>query len=409
MLRARLYEAERTRLAGARAADRKGQVGTGDRSERIRTYNFPQGRVTDHRIGLTLHKIDRVMLGELDEIIDALTAEDEAARLGGRGGVSAAGAVRCADPAGTVGAFLCQAGQHLRAAAIESPRLEARLLLGHAMGAPAEALLREPARAGAARSGRPLRAPLLRRRLATRRWRIILGSRASGRSTLRVSPRHADPPRRFRDAGRGGAGGLPGPRARRCRVLDLGTGTGCLLLAVLAECPRRLRGRPGPRCRRRRRWRAENARAQRPGRPRRLPGRRLGRGARAGRFDLVLSNPPYIEIGGDRRADAGGRAARARLGAGWRGGRAGRLPRRWPRACPAAGARVARAVLELGQGQRAAVEALARRRGLVPLGCRLRSRRGSSGRSSSGRRIRRPTRWTNRPAKKPLAAAAAGG
>ncbi|TCZ53175.1 peptide chain release factor 1 [Roseicella aquatilis] len=85
VLRARIYEAERAKLAGARAADRKGQVGTGDRSERIRTYNFPQGRVTDHRIGLTLHKIDRVMLGELDEIIDALTAEDEAARLAAEG------------------------------------------------------------------------------------------------------------------------------------------------------------------------------------------------------------------------------------------------------------------------------------------------------------------------------------
>ncbi|GGC59298.1 peptide chain release factor 1 [Siccirubricoccus deserti] len=81
VLRARIYEAQRSRLAGARAADRKSQVGTGDRSERIRTYNFPQGRVTDHRIGLTLHKIDRVMLGELDELIDALTQEDEAARL----------------------------------------------------------------------------------------------------------------------------------------------------------------------------------------------------------------------------------------------------------------------------------------------------------------------------------------
>jgi peptide chain release factor 1 len=68
-------------LAATRAADRKGQVGTGDRSERIRTYNFPQGRVTDHRINLTLHKIDRVMLGEMDDIIDALIAEDQASRL----------------------------------------------------------------------------------------------------------------------------------------------------------------------------------------------------------------------------------------------------------------------------------------------------------------------------------------
>jgi peptide chain release factor 1 len=81
VLRARLFDAERNRLDSARAADRKGQVGTGDRSERIRTYNFPQGRVTDHRIGLTIHKIDRVMLGEFDEVIEALVAEDEAARL----------------------------------------------------------------------------------------------------------------------------------------------------------------------------------------------------------------------------------------------------------------------------------------------------------------------------------------
>ncbi|MBP0466992.1 peptide chain release factor 1 [Roseomonas sp. PWR1] len=81
VLRARLYDAQRSAADSARAADRKSQVGTGDRSERIRTYNFPQGRVTDHRIGLTLHKIDRVMLGEFDEIVDALTAEDQAARL----------------------------------------------------------------------------------------------------------------------------------------------------------------------------------------------------------------------------------------------------------------------------------------------------------------------------------------
>ncbi len=81
VLRARLYEQQRSSLAAARGADRKAQVGTGDRSERIRTYNFPQGRVSDHRINLTLHKIDRIMLGELDEIVDALTAEDQAARL----------------------------------------------------------------------------------------------------------------------------------------------------------------------------------------------------------------------------------------------------------------------------------------------------------------------------------------
>jgi peptide chain release factor 1 len=81
ILRARLYESQRASQQKNRAADRKGQVGTGDRSERIRTYNFPQGRVTDHRINLTLHKIDRIMLGEMDELINALMAEDQASRL----------------------------------------------------------------------------------------------------------------------------------------------------------------------------------------------------------------------------------------------------------------------------------------------------------------------------------------
>jgi peptide chain release factor 1 len=82
VLRARLYEAERQAKDAVRAADRKSQVGSGDRSERIRTYNFPQGRVTDHRINLTLYKIDKVMSGEaLDEIVEALIAEDQAAKL----------------------------------------------------------------------------------------------------------------------------------------------------------------------------------------------------------------------------------------------------------------------------------------------------------------------------------------
>lgn len=82
VLRARLYEMERARQASARAADRRQMVGTGDRSERIRTYNFPQGRVTDHRINLTLHRLPEILEGTaLDELVSALIAEDEAARL----------------------------------------------------------------------------------------------------------------------------------------------------------------------------------------------------------------------------------------------------------------------------------------------------------------------------------------
>jgi peptide chain release factor 1 len=81
VLRTRLYDLERQKQADARAASRKGQVGSGDRSERIRTYNFPQGRLTDHRINLTLYKLDQVMQGDLDEVIDALIADDQATRL----------------------------------------------------------------------------------------------------------------------------------------------------------------------------------------------------------------------------------------------------------------------------------------------------------------------------------------
>jgi peptide chain release factor 1 len=81
VLRARLYDLKRQAADAERAAARKGQVGSGDRSERIRTYNFPQGRMTDHRINLTLYKLDQVMQGDLDEIIDALIAEDQARKL----------------------------------------------------------------------------------------------------------------------------------------------------------------------------------------------------------------------------------------------------------------------------------------------------------------------------------------
>ena len=81
MLASKLYEIEQTRISSEYAADRKSQVGTGMRNERIRTYNFPQGRVTDHRIGLTLYKIDAVMDGELEELVAALRASEQAERL----------------------------------------------------------------------------------------------------------------------------------------------------------------------------------------------------------------------------------------------------------------------------------------------------------------------------------------
>jgi peptide chain release factor 1 len=82
ILQSRLYEAERQKQQDERSSSRKDQVGSGDRSERIRTYNFPQGRVTDHRINLTLHKLEKVLQGDaLDELIDALIVEDRMLKL----------------------------------------------------------------------------------------------------------------------------------------------------------------------------------------------------------------------------------------------------------------------------------------------------------------------------------------
>lgn len=81
VLRSRIYDMEQEKANSEQAAERRSQVGTGDRSEKIRTYNFPQGRVTDHRIKLTLHKLENILSGDLDEIIDSLTAADQAAKL----------------------------------------------------------------------------------------------------------------------------------------------------------------------------------------------------------------------------------------------------------------------------------------------------------------------------------------
>jgi peptide chain release factor 1 len=82
LLRSRIYDMERQKLDAERAADRRAQVGSGDRSERIRTYNFPQGRLTDHRINLTLYKLDKIITGEaLDEVIDALITHHQALQL----------------------------------------------------------------------------------------------------------------------------------------------------------------------------------------------------------------------------------------------------------------------------------------------------------------------------------------
>jgi hypothetical protein len=140
VLRTRLYDFERQKLDAARAAERRGQVGTGDRSERIRTYNFPQGRVSDHRINLTLYKLPQILEGEaLGEIIDALVAEHQAALLAAEGGeMTAARSHHPRAPWQRPCSHHCRSaargGGKIRAAGIDSPELDARILVGHALG-----------------------------------------------------------------------------------------------------------------------------------------------------------------------------------------------------------------------------------------------------------------------------------
>ena len=239
MLRAKLYDAERSKLDAERAADRRGQIGSGDRSERIRTYNFPQGRVTDHRINLTLYKLPQVIEGEaLDEVIDALVTEHQAALLAAEG---ADVRVIRGLKAGAVdrrGAARMMAQASARPAS-KTPELDARILVAHALGSTAPQVM--------AQGDRELEP------------REIERSRALRRAAARARAGRAHPrpqefwslPLRSRRRRAGAASGnrdhrRSGARLRRCAAICarsacacsiIGTGSGALLLALLHELP----------------------------------------------------------------------------------------------------------------------------------------------------------------------------
>jgi release factor glutamine methyltransferase len=268
-------------------------------------------------------------------------------------------------PGATVGAFLRQAGQVLRAAAIESPRLEARLLLGHAMGTTSEALLREPRAPVPPEAAARFRAAI-DARLAATPVAHILGSQGFWTLDLAVSPATLIPRPDSETIVEAALEAFPDPHAP-LRVLDLGTGTGCLLLAVLAERPRAF-GIGVDLVPEAAALAAANARRNG------LEGRAAflaGDWAEAlsGRFDLVLSNPPYIEsaaIAG-LMPEVARHEPRSALDGGADGLDAYRhLAAILPGLLAPGGA----AVLELGAGQRQAVEGLAAAAGLVPAGCR---------------------------------------
>lgn len=271
----------------------------------------------------------------------------------------------CADPGGSVGAFLCQAGQVLRAAGIESPRLEARLLLAHAMGCREEDLLRD-ARAAVPAGAAQAFGAALRRRLAHEPMAQILGRQGFWTLELEVS-RVTLIPRPDSEAVVEAALAAFPDRGAIGRVLDLGTGTGALLLALLSEVPGA--------------WgvgvdiapeaaalAARNAAAN--GLARRavfLAGDWAE--AISGRFELVVSNPPYIESGGiaGLMAEVALYEPRRALDGGADGLEAyRRILARLPELLTSGGA----AVLELGVGQSAAVGGLALRHGLHVLDVR---------------------------------------
>jgi release factor glutamine methyltransferase len=269
------------------------------------------------------------------------------------------------EPGASVGAFLCQAGQALRAAGIESPRQEARLLLGHAMGATAETLLRDPRAPVPADAVARFRAGLAAR-LAAVPMAHILGRQGFWTLDLEVSPATLIP-RPDSESLVEAALDLFPDAAAPLRLLDLGTGTGCLLLAVLAERPKAfgvgvdLEPAAASLARR------NAARNGLAGRAAFLAGDWAA--ALAGRFDLVLANPPYIEtaaIPGLMPEVARHEPARA-LDGGPDGLAAYRC---LAAALPVLLAPGGAAVLELGAGQRAAVETLMRAAGLRPADCR---------------------------------------
>ena len=235
VLRARLYDHERQKLDAARAAERRGQVGSGDRSERIRTYNFPQGRVSDHRINLTLYKLPQIIEGEaLGEIIDALVTEHQAELLAAESLVMATAAADTALSVAAARRSCCAVvprgrPRHARARCAHPGRPCAR-------ARPCRRLPRR--RTPPDHREAEAIAALARRRLAREPVARIVGDEGILGPAVRAQCRHAGAAAGDRDRGRGGACRARATTAARAlRIADLGTGSGALLLALLSELP----------------------------------------------------------------------------------------------------------------------------------------------------------------------------
>ena len=342
VLRARLYERALAEQRAEIAADRRSQVGTGERSEKIRTYNFPQGRVTDHRIKLTAHNLDEVLGGDLGEFTAALAAEEKRARLEAQTAEAAVSparrAARCRE-ALVGGDRRARRGRgrepapRRRAAARRGDRARARRARRRRRAADVDA--------GAARRF----GDMVRRRARREPVAYILGRKGFRRIELAVDRAGADPAPGDRAPGRGRAASW-----RPRRVLDVGTGSGAVALAVAAEHPRRLRcSRPTPRSTR---SRSPRPTASGSGSSDRVGSRHGSLPAELAGFDLLVANLPYVGAtsggGSSPRSPATSRARRwSRARPGWR-----RSSGCWRRSRSAA-CRPATLALEVGAGQAA--------------------------------------------------------
>ena len=285
LLKAKLYDIERQRVDGARAAERKSMVGSGDRSERIRTYNFPQGRVTDHRINLTLYKLARIISGdELGEIVDALVAQDQADRL------AEFEAAELSDASRAPGAAQRSGGRRQSNSRPRSRRgcfgacasISRDRLLTAAPNFASTALIRSLVRAAAPRA----------RALA-----YITGHKEFWSLDFEVGPGVLVPRPDTETLDRGSACGSCRTDNAPLRIADLGTGSGAILIAALKEFPNAtgIGFESSARCFR---LGARQCRATDAG-SRARSGWRTGTWPQ-GPFDLVFCNPPYIPSADDR-------------------------------------------------------------------------------------------------------------
>ena len=292
VLRARIYEAERERQAAEQAAVRSAQVGTGARAEKIRTYNFPENRVTDHRIKLTTHRLDQVLQGDLDEYTEALTSEERRARARSL----------------TLAEVLNGAVEYLSARGVDTPRVDAELLLARALGLQRIELYTQHDRP-LTEAERAQARDLVRRRGAREPLAYVLGDWDFRHLTLKTDARALVPRPETEVVVERCLALLDGIEAPR--ILDVGTGTGAIALAlkherndaivIATDASRRS-------ARARARERKQNGLDGRP--PPRRPARRAPRPVRPGRLEPAVRHSRRDRRRSSRRCATGSREPR---------------------------------------------------------------------------------------------------